>query len=211
MRYPVVLFDLDGTLVDSGAMILASFRHATRTILEREFTDAELLAAVGGTTLHDQMRAFDADRVEELVRTYRDHNQPLHAGLQACDGVLELLEQLRADGRRLGIVTSKRRKGIDLAFDALPLEPYFDVVVTTDDTVRHKPHADPLLEAAERLGVQPEICAYVGDAPFDIAAAKAAGMAAIAVTWGGIHSVERLLEEEPDAVAGAPDELYRRL
>ena len=71
MRFPVVLFDFDGTVVDSGSMILASFRHATRAVLDREIPDEQLLAAVGGSTLHAQMRALDADRVEELVHIYR--------------------------------------------------------------------------------------------------------------------------------------------
>ena len=208
VRYPVVLFDLDGTLIDSGAMILASFRHATRAILEREFTDAELLAAVGGTTLHEQMRALDPDRAEEFVRSYREHNHPLHTDLQAFPGLLELLDRLDAGGRTLGIVTSKRRATVDLAFEVLPLERHFDVVVTTEATARHKPNPDPLLHAAERLRIRPRDCAYVGDAPFDVVAAKAAGMAAIAVTWGGIHSRERLVAEEPDALAATPDELF---
>ena len=67
MRFPVVLFDLDGTLIDSGAIILASMRHATRTVLEREIPDEELMAAVGGAGLVEQMRLLDEERVDELV------------------------------------------------------------------------------------------------------------------------------------------------
>ena len=77
-----MLFDFDGTIVDSGAMILASFRHATQTVLEREIPDAELAAAVGGSTIHDQMRSFDPQRVDELVAVYREHNTPLHDVLE---------------------------------------------------------------------------------------------------------------------------------
>src|ERR671918_1166045 len=116
MRYPTVLFDLDGTLIDSGAMILASFRHATRTVLEREIPDAELAALVGGMNIHEQMRTLDARRVDELVRVYREHNEPLHADLQAFSGIKDLLGELRAQGRKLGVVTSKRRRTVDLAF-----------------------------------------------------------------------------------------------
>jgi pyrophosphatase PpaX len=211
MRYETVFFDLDGTLIDSGTMILASFRHATQSVLQREFSDAELLAAVGSTTLHDQMRAFDADRTDELVESYREHNSALHADLQPCPGVLDLLDRLAGEGRQLGIVTSKRRVTVDMAFDVLPLEHYFDVVVTTEQTARHKPHPQPLLLACERLEVEPPDAVYVGDAPFDAAAAKAAGLGAIAVTWGGIHSRERLEAESPDAIADAADELYHLL
>ena len=87
MRFPAVLFDFDGTIVDSGAMILASFRHATKTVLEREIPDEELAAAVGGSTIQEQMRAFDPARVDELVEVYRAHNAPLHDELEAFEGI----------------------------------------------------------------------------------------------------------------------------
>ena len=207
MRYPVVLFDLDGTLIDSGAMILASFRHATRTVLAREIADEELVAAVGGSTIHDQMRVFDPDRVEELVEVYRAHNAPLHSELQAFPGVLHLLDELAAQGRRLGVVTAKRRKTVELAFEVLPIERYFGAVVTSDDTERHKPLPDPVLLALERLGAELEEAAFVGDSPFDVAAGKAAGVFTVAVAWGGIHSEERLREIGADVVVGSAEEL----
>src|ERR671936_132499 len=100
MRFTVVLFDLDGTLIDSGAMILASFRHATRTVLAREIPDEALLAHVGGATLDEQMRALDPARVDDLVASYREHNGPLHDELQPCVGVVEVLERLHDEGRR---------------------------------------------------------------------------------------------------------------
>jgi pyrophosphatase PpaX len=211
MRCPVVLFDLDGTLIDSGPIILASMRHATRTVLEREFADEELLAHVGGWGLHEQMRVFDSARAEELVRCYREHNEPLHAGLDWCTGIKPVLDRLVEGGRSLGLVTTKRRRTVELAFAALPLERYFDVFVASDDTRRHKPHPEPLLDAAKRLRVSPRDCAYVGDAPFDVQAAKAAGMVAVAVTWGRIHSRERLEAEAPDAIVSAPEELLAHL
>jgi pyrophosphatase PpaX len=206
VRFPVVLFDFDGTIVDSGVMILASFRHATRTVLDRDLSDAELLAAVG-TPLRDQMQLIDAERADELVDVYRAHNEPLHEALEACDGMLEILRGLKDEGRRLGIVTSKRGATVELAFAVLPLREYFDAVVTADDAKRHKPHPDPLLEALDRLDARPEQAAYVGDAPFDVAAAKAAGVHAVAVTWGGMHSEEALRASEPDAIVSTPEEL----
>jgi pyrophosphatase PpaX len=208
MRYRVVLFDLDGTLIDSGAIILASMRHATRTVLDREIEDEILMAAVGGAGLTEQMRLLDEERVDELVRVYREHNEPLHASLAACPGILEVLRRLRAEGRRLGIVTAKRRATVQLAFDALPeLEPLFDVVVGSEDTERHKPDPAPLVHALSLLDAMPADAAYVGDSPFDLRAAKAAGMHAVAVTWGGIHDEERLRAEQPDAVVQNAGEL----
>src|SRR4051795_12434601 len=109
MRFPVVLFDLDGTVVDSGPIILASMRHATLTVLEREIPDAELMASVGGPGLEAQMRAFGPDRVDELVRVYRAHNEPLHVELLAFPGMADAIVHLKDEGRRLGIVSAKER------------------------------------------------------------------------------------------------------
>ena len=207
MRYPTVLFDLDGTLIDSGEIIISSFRHATQTVLEREIPDEVLAAAVGGSNIYEQMRAFDEERADELVRVYRAHNEPLHDDLVAFEGIEGVLERLKAEGRQLGIVTAKRRKTVDLAFAILPLERYFDAVVTSEQTEHHKPHPEPVLTALDRLGTKPEEAAFVGDSPFDMGAGKAAGVFTVAVSWGKIHSVERLRETGADAVVHSPEEL----
>jgi pyrophosphatase PpaX len=207
MRFPVVLFDLDGTVVDSGAMILASMRHAAQEVLGIDAPDEVLSAAVGGPGLEAQMHALAPDRVEELVTVYRAHNEPLHEDLSCCEGIEDVLVRLKAEGRRLGIVTAKRRRTVALAFARVPIEHLFDVVVAGDETERLKPDPQPLLLAAKRLDADPQSCAYVGDSPFDIRAAKAAGMHAVAVTWGGIHDRALLERESPAAIVDDASEL----
>ena len=208
MRFPVCLFDLDGTLIDSGPMILASMKHAAQTVLGRDIAEEVLAAAVGGPGLVAQMRALDPERVDDLVAVYRAHNEPLHDELEAFWEVVEVLPRLRAEGRRLGIVTAKRHASVQLAFDQLPgLEANFDVVIGAEDTARHKPDPEPLLAALERLDAAPHEAAYVGDSPFDIRAAKAAGMHAVAVSWGGIHGPEALEREEPDVLVRHAEDL----
>jgi pyrophosphatase PpaX len=207
IRFPVVLFDLDGTVVDSGGIILASMRHATREVLGRDFGDAELMQAVGGPGLEAQMAVFAPEQVDELVRVYRDHNEPLHEELEACAGMEDVLLRLHGEGRRLGVVTAKRRATVELAFAHVPLAHLFETVVGGDETEKHKPDPEPLLLAAKRMNADPAETAYVGDSPFDIRAAKAAGMYAIAVTWGRIHDRERLEREEPDAIVDRAEEL----
>ena len=208
MRFPVVLFDLDGTLIDSGPMIVSSMQYAARTVLGQEISEQALKAAVGGPGLVAQMRELDPARVDELVEAYRRHNEPLHDELEAFWELVEVLPRLRAQGRRLGIVTAKRRATVGLAFERLPeLERSFDVLVTAEDTERHKPDPAPILEALVRLRARARDAAYVGDSPFDVAAAKAAGVFAVAVTWGGIHDRARLEEELPDAVVETAEEL----
>jgi pyrophosphatase PpaX len=196
VRYPFVLFDLDGTVVDSGGIILASMRHATRTVLNREIPDAELMANVGGPGLEAQMAAIDPARADELIRVYRAHNEPLHSELEAFPGIVHVLAQLRDEGRRLGVVTAKKRSTVDIAFSQLPLAPLFDTVVGGDETAGHKPDPEPLLLGLERLGARPDEAAYVGDSPYDMAAARAAGMFAVGVTWGAIHEPDKLAEAD---------------
>ena len=208
MLFPVVLFDLDGTVIDSGAIILASMRHAAKEVLGAEPPNELLMAAVGGPGLEAQMHALAPDRVQELVDVYRAHNEPLHTDLVCCAGIDGVLDRLKDEGRRLGIVTAKRRVTVDLAFNVVPLRHLFDTVVGGDETERHKPDPQPLLLAAKRLNVDPKDCAYVGDSPFDIRAAKAADMHAVAVTWGGIHDRGKLEAEEPDAIVDTAEELY---
>jgi pyrophosphatase PpaX len=207
MRYPTVLFDFDGTLVDSGAIILSSFKHAARTVLARDVEEEQIAALVGGSNLHDQMRVLDAERVEELVHAYREHNRPLHDELEAFSGVEELVAELSKQGRKLGIVTAKGRQTVDLAFGVLDLERHFEVVVTADMTERHKPDPEPVETALELLGSKPSDAAFVGDSPYDIESGKAAGVFAIGVTWGKIHPPERLIDAGADVLVHSPEEL----
>jgi len=208
VQHRVILFDLDGTLIDSGPIIMASMRHASVTVLGREPDEEAVRAAIGGPGLIAQMRELDPDRVDELVDVYRAHNEPLHATLETFDGIPELLHELCDRGHQLGIVTAKRRSTVHLAFDRFPfLAELTDVLVGSDDTERHKPDPDPVLEALHRLGATPDEAVYVGYSPFDIQAGNAAGAHTIAVGWGGIHPDERLLAAEPDALVQHPEEI----
>jgi pyrophosphatase PpaX len=209
VRFPVVLFDFDGTVVDSGGIILASMRHATQTVLEREYSDLELMASVGGPGLEAQMIALAPDRVDELVRVYREHNESIHDQLESCAGIEDVLQKLREQGRRLGVVTAKRRATVDLAFRHLPLAHIFDTVVGGDDTVRHKPDPDPILLGLERLAATAAEAAYVGDSPYDMRAAKAAGVYAVGVTWGKIH--DRDVLADADVLVDTAEELLAAL
>jgi pyrophosphatase PpaX len=119
----------------------------------------------------------------------------------------DVLVRLHEEGRTLGIVTAKRRATVELAFAQVPLGHLFQAIVGGDETERHKPDPAPLLLAAERLRADPAETAYAGDSPFDVRAAKAAGMFAVAVTWGRIHERERLEAEEPDAIVDTAEEL----
>ncbi len=212
MRFRIVLFDLDGTLIDSGPIILASMQHAVRTVLGRDIPPDELGMSIGGQGIVAQMQAIDAEHADALLEAYKEHNDGLHETLEAFDDLLAVLPGLKAEGRRLGIVTAKRHRTVGLALARFPaLAEVFDVVIAHEDTSRHKPDPEPVLLAVERLGGTTEEAVYVGDSPFDIGAAKAAGVYAVAVGWGGIHSDDRLLADAPDAFVRTPEELLRVL
>jgi pyrophosphatase PpaX len=157
------------------------------------------------------MAVFGPGQVDELVRVYRAHNEPLHDELEACRGMEDVLVRLHEEGRRLGVVSAKRRSTVELAFARVPLGHLFETVVGGDETERHKPDPEPLLLGATRMNADPAETAYVGDSPFDMRAAKAAGMHAVAVTWGRIHDRTVLEREEPDAIVDSAEELLEHL
>jgi pyrophosphatase PpaX len=193
------LFDFDGTLVDTTELIYQSMRHATGEVLGREIPREILLANVG-QPLPRQMELIDAERAEALLESYRLHNEEHHDALiEEFPGVEDSLARLRAGGVGIAVVTSKRRFSVEMALKSFPgLGEVVDRFVTMEDTAEHKPNPAPLLKGLEFLGnVPPEEAAYVGDSPFDVAAAKAAGVTSVAVSWGAF-SENTLRSAEPD-------------
>jgi pyrophosphatase PpaX len=205
---PIWLFDFDGTLVDSEELILDSFRYATATVLGTVPPDDVLRSGIGRTLVH-QAQELAGDRADELFEVYVEHNRMRHPELlRAFPGVTEMLERLRAAGARLGVVTAKIRPTLELGFEHAPLDPsLFDVIVAKEDTELHKPDPEPILLALRLLGGEPADTVYVGDSPYDIQAAHAAGVTAAAAAWGEIFSRETLLAELPHLVFDSPDEV----
>ena len=195
------LFDFDGTLVDTTELIYQSMRHATGEILGKDLPREILLANVG-QPLPRQMELLDAERAEALLESYRLHNEEHHDALiQEFPGVEASLARLRSAGVKVAVVTSKRRFSVRMALESFPgLGEVVDRFVTMEDTTEHKPDPEPLLKGLEFLGgVPPEEAAYVGDSPFDVAAAKAAGTTSVAVSWGAF-SEDTLREAAPDHI-----------
>lgn len=196
-----VLFDLDGTVVDTIPHILASFRHATAEVFGDALPDDVLLHHVG-VPLARQMRYFtdDDETAERLLAAYRAFNHRTHDEMaRLFANTRAALEAIGAAGLPMGIVTSKSRHMADRAIELFGLGTLFAVVVTADDTSAHKPDPEPVLHAAASLRVAPARCVYVGDSPADVAAAHAAGAVAVAATWG-VANRARLIEAEPEAI-----------
>ena len=197
-----VLFDFDGTIVDTTELIYESMRRATGEVLGRELGRETLMANVG-QPLPRQMELLadgQPEKTAELLEVYLHHNEELHEGLiREFPKVGTSLARLRDADLRLAVATSKRRFSVEMALDSFPdLRDVFDVFVTMEDTSEHKPLPAPLLKGLELLGdVSPERAAYVGDAPFDVAAARAAGVTSVAVSWGAF-TAEALRAAGPD-------------
>jgi len=201
-----VVFDLDGTVVDTVELIVESFRFTTSTVLGEVLPDDFILGGVG-RPLRTQMERLSVEHAQELYDVYREYNHRRHDELiRGYDGIEEVLDALKAAGRRTGIVTSKSRDTTAMAFRAVGLERRFDVVVTATDTTEHKPSPVPLQLCLQRLGATAAGSIYVGDSPFDIEAGAAAGMTTAAVAWG-VFGRDVLLAAGPDFWLEEPRDL----
>ena len=198
-RWPVVLFDLDGTLADTIALILGSYAHATRTVLGRAASVEESRGWIG-MTLADIFAERYPEHADDLMAAYLDWN-PAHLDtmVEPYAGVHGLLAELDAAGVRTGVVTSKRRSSAERTLDVVGLTDLIEIIGTMEDTDRHKPAPDPLLRALDAVGRAPHEVVYVGDAIFDVQSARAAGVDAVAVTWGA-GAREALHAERPHAL-----------
>ena len=176
-------------MVNTIPLIIASYEHAMVDVLGLRPVEDEARGWIGHT-LHATFGGRYPDRAEELVESYSTWNAAhLEELLEDFPGTAELLATLTAAGVQIGVATSKRRISAENTLRAAGLDGLLEVTVAMEDTTAHKPGPEPLLLALERLGAKPEQAAYVGDAVVDVQAARAAGMTAIAVTWGAADRV----------------------
>ncbi|MCL2784881.1 MAG: HAD-IA family hydrolase [Propionibacteriaceae bacterium] len=205
-RWPVVLFDLDGTLVNTIDLIVASYQHSFRTVLGHEWDVDEIKSWIGQSLVGSLKNAVP-DRADELFDAYVEWNHA-HTPDMLSDypGVHDLLSDLLAAGVRLGCVTSKRYAGAQWALDLAHLAELVPLVISHDDVSNHKPHPEPLTAGAAKMNCAIDDTVYIGDALVDIQAARAAGMECIAVTWGA-GDREALIAANPTWVVDTAEEL----
>ena len=185
-RPAAVLFDLDGTLIDSIELILNSARHAFTGREGHVPSDAEWLTGVG-IPLATMFRRYARDdaEIDALIAKYREYQLAHHDRLVRCyDDVVSTVDELKRSGHPLGIVTSKTGWLAKRGLDHVGLGGHFDVIVGCDSCDRHKPDPEPVLFALEQLGYEPEDAVFVGDSVHDMEAGNAAGVVTIAALWG---------------------------
>jgi len=193
-----LLFDLDGTLVDSIDLILTSFRHTFRTHLGEAPPDERWMAGVG-TPLVSQIRSLVSDEslVAPMSQTYRTFQLEHHDRLlKEFEGVRETVTELKARGHPIGLVTSKMEDLARRALRRTSLDNLIDVIVAFESSPRHKPDPLPVLVALEALGVASQEALFVGDSPHDIVAGNAADVSTVAALWGPF-SAEALRAVKP--------------
>ena len=183
-RMEAVLFDLDGTILDTNELIIRSMLHALRGVVPPEFGREHIIPHMG-KPLEDQLRLFSGrDDVEDLIKAYREYNLREHDALvKAFPHVAEVLERLKAEGLKLGVVTTKWRMTASLGMKLTGIDGYMDTVVALDDVEHPKPHPEPVLKALGALGASPDRALMVGDSPADMMSAIAAGAVPVGVAW----------------------------
>jgi pyrophosphatase PpaX len=205
---PALLFDLDGTLVDSIELILGAARYAFADFDGHRPTDDEWRAGIG-RPLHVVLREYAPDdaTVERLFGRYRAYQMEHHDRLvRPYDGIVDTLCSLSGAGHPIAIVTSKSDWMAQKALVHVGLDALMPVLVGSDSCVNHKPHPEPVQRALALLGVQPANALFVGDSPHDIESGRAAGVTTVAVTWGAFRR-EELEAAGADLVIGRIEEL----
>ena len=211
MKYRLLVFDWDGTIINSASAIAECIRLAAADV-GLPVPTREQASHVIGLGLHDALRHavpdLKAERVPEFVERYREHFRASEHTMDLFGGMRELLESLQSE-RILGIATGKSRRGLDRSLEATGLKPYFRASRCADET-HPKPHPAMLLELMDELGVAAEGALMIGDTSHDLEMAHAAGVDALAVTYGA-HAEDNLRSCQPRACVATVAELSRWL
>ncbi|GEK59029.1 pyrophosphatase PpaX [Marinococcus halophilus] len=198
-RWNTLLFDLDGTLIDTNDLIISSYEHVLTYYAPDQYSRDDIISWIG-VPLADNFSSISSNpsQVEQMIDTYQSHNLANHETLvREYDGVYDTIKTLHERGFSLGIVTTKRKEAAVKGAEMLGLLPFFSTFVTVDDVTNPKPHPEPLQIAMTQLNARPEETIMVGDSQFDILAGKNAGVRTAGVAWT-IKGASFLKNYEPD-------------
>lgn len=179
-----MLFDLDGTILDTNELIIQSFLHTFEGVTKEPVTRDHIIPNMG-RPLVEQMQFFSGrDAVDDLVQKYRKFNIERHDALvKEFPYVPETLERLHAAGIKLGVVTSKVRVTTEMGLKLCGIYDYFGAIVTVDEVERAKPDPEGIRKALKKLGSDAEGALMVGDSHYDLEAASNAGIPSVGVAW----------------------------
>jgi pyrophosphatase PpaX len=196
-KYETYLFDADGTLFDTAELICDCFQHIALKHTEKQLDRTTILAGYGLPLKGQLLKLLGPDiDIEQVLSDYQDYQlQILEERIVPFPGVIETLETLQNAGRKMAIVTSRRRYSMEKILDYTNTAHFFNTVVTPEDTRLHKPDAAPTLLAIEQLGAVKAGCVFVGDAEFDILSGSGAGIDTAFVGWS--HLDQTRLSVQP--------------
>lgn len=206
--FKAVLYDFDGTLVDTAELIMSCYRHTMSTHLGHVPPEEEWLAGFG-TPLQLQLGRYarSPEEHEAMLDTYRSFQEVQYERvLRPFESAVETVTRLEAAGLALAIVTSRYQHSTVRGLEVCGLTQHFRVVVTPEDVTHAKPHPEPVLLALDQLGVRPDQALFVGDSPHDIVAGREAGTKTAAALWGPF-SRDVLEEARPDFFIAAQEEV----
>ncbi|MDQ8735076.1 pyrophosphatase PpaX [Paenibacillus sp. LHD-38] len=203
-----MLFDLDGTILDTNELIIRSFIESLQGVAPEGFGRDHIIPSMG-EPLTDQMKRFSGlEDVTDLVAAYREVNLRLHDDyVKSFDYVNEVFARLHGQGIQIGVVTTKMRLTTERGLKFVGLYDYVDAIVTIDDVINPKPHAEPVSKAIELLGADPATTLMVGDSVVDIESAIAAGAIAVGVAWS-LKGEQRLMDAGAHHVINDMRDLY---
>ncbi|WP_232843512.1 pyrophosphatase PpaX [Sporosarcina beigongshangi] len=178
-----LLFDFDGTLMDTNELIMQTFEHVLGNHYPGKYSREDILPFLG-PTLHETFSSVDSNRTEELIAEYRAWNKKMHDALTSeFDGVSETLKLLREAGFKMAVVSTKRNDMLFKGLNLLTVDHVFDAVIGMDDVTKTKPDPEPILLALERLGATADEALMIGDNYHDIEGGKNAGVRTAGVAW----------------------------
>lgn len=208
--FQTVLFDLDGTLIDSVDLIVDSYHHTFRVHGLPPWTRDEILRGLG-TPLRIVFGNMTGrpDQVAAWTATYREYNLAHHdARVHAYPGAVDMVKRIKAAGCRVALVTSKNRAGAERGLALVGLSGTMEVIVGADDVVQPKPHPEPVERALTALAMPASTCLFVGDSQHDIHCGRSAGVETAGVTWGPFDRAH-LEIAMPDYYCDSPADLLR--
>jgi pyrophosphatase PpaX len=182
-RYDTVLFDLDGTLIDTNELIIQSFFYALREV-RPNLARAEIIPQMG-KTLKEQLQILSGlHEVGQLLLAYREFNVAHHNQLaRIFPRVEQVLARLHDEQMRIAVVTTKMRASTERSLNYFGIRQYIQEIVTVEDVNHPKPHPEPVFQALNLLGSQASSALMIGDSQFDLLAAQQAGVDAVGVGW----------------------------
>lgn len=205
-----VLFDLDGTLLNTNDLIFNSFKHTFNTMLDMNPSDEEIKSTYG-RPLETTFGAYtkDSEELEKIINEYRRYNKLHHDEMcSPFEGAFELITSLKNKGIKTAIVTSKRRDLVERGLTLGKMIEHFDAIITPEDTEKHKPNPEPAIKACELLGVNPDEAMMVGDSSYDLICGKKAGCLTCGVEYTAVD-MQLLLDVEPTYMVKNPLEILK--